>query len=1156
MPCTYTYNGIEYSKDLLIEQLATDLFKTLNTPDSPLRSIATKSKSSTIVADTALMLNQRYIDAKNMLQAINNSNESKEEKLKKTAYYKNIMEKTNEARKELLAEASNKQLDWILEKGLADVAIVEAIYKSDKVTFNELQFANEVVETWSNLKKVLGIESIYEIPDEATRDKVNDVLNKYRELEERTRQIAVRLLQNSGIKDFKIIDTTKLTEYTRELSTAGIPITNKLAYIIKEINLKINKEHIKNHSKIDSMFDKIKDNPIYKSMGWDLFLKTQKDKSGAEVLALTTKYSQTFWDKLRHANLVRKTDIQKAAGDPAKIKQAWKDYNSWNEENTVPFNAVPFIELAEHTDAERDAEVSRMKSLGFNQSEINSIIHESVVFHEKFLANRDEYESRINLEAIKSPELIPMGLSAEAYIEEKMEEWDNLNNPLKYMKQKFTKGEIVTAYGGARYTYLIAAKEVKGKPSGYYDENFAKIVADPALYEFYDWFTKFMKENLGWLPEEETEDLQSNFIPVIADRVVKEYGFTALKESVKGLGDWFMKTLTANNYDQKVEKAAFSKKERRSFKARFINESISIEDRSKDLVLISKLFSDMALVYKHKNTVRAEIDTINDFLQDTEGSYKKNKNTGELEAISKDATSIKSLADYTVRKSFYGIKSEDPLWKSDQLFYDWKELITLGLWQSDKAKQAKKLSDRIIEINKNLEDESLTQEEIEKLELELESLKSEFYKLGGRKFSLTAAIDSSINVTRKTSLGFAPFSAIRNLVVGKINNKLHARGGRDFTSKELLWANKVIIESSGKYWSGGKFETKMTKIIFGLMSDAQLAEGEDGIYLKTMVDKQTTLDKLREMAPSAYTWLSSGDYHFKAEMLMAAMKFEKVKTSKGDISFIDVLTEDREYNEAEYGPWDKDANEGLSFEDFYNKKILKYKQLANKLHGATGSDVAILGKDTAVGRLLFLFKSWLPETVGVRFDPRHKDALLDRDEEGYYRTFLRKAREKKLGIFKIMIQTAFNKENGITDPMELANFKKAVKEMQIILTIWMAYLLAKAMAPDDDKDKKIYNLLVLRQLYDLRRDMTYYSNINSIGELTKEVVPIVRTAQNWEQAFQAATYYGLGVKNDEGEEMYDAERTALKITKVLPVFSNINRVNFYMKGLSDGGARY
>ena len=48
----------------------------------------------------------------------------------------------------------------------------------------------------------------------------------------------------------------------------------------------------------------------------------------------------------------------------------------------------------------------------------------------------------------------------------------------------------------------------------------------------------------------------------------------------------------------------------------------------------------------------------------------------------------------------------------------------------------------------------------------------------------------------------------------------------------------------------------------------------------------------------------------------------------------------------------------------------------------------------------------------------------------------------------------------------------------------------------------------------------------------------------------------MGVQNDQGKEMYDGERTALKITKCLPVFSNINRINYYMKGISSGGRGY
>lgn len=1149
MACTYTYEGVDYSKEELVEKLSEVLYKDLNNKNV-FRSI--KTKSSELVSETAKMLSQRYNDAKDMLQAVKSSNDSKEEKLKKTVYYKDIMDKTNATRKELLKLSSDKQTDYILDQAMIDAKIVDALFSSDIATFSELKFAGTVVDTWSNLNKAIGLDSVYEIKNEDIRNKAIEITNKYLEFGERLRQIALELIKQSGLTDFKLTETSVPTEYFRELGTAGIPITNELAKIIKTVNFRINKEHNENYATIDDKFNLIKNHPLFKQLGWDLFIKTQKDKSGNDVLALTTKYSQSFWNRLSYASKLRKIEIEKADGDKAKIRAAWKKYNTWNEENTVPFNAVPFIEMAKYSDAERDAEINRMKSLGFNENEINSIIVESEKLNARFQQNKEEFKSRMELEVAKDPSLIPSSLSADDYVQELVEEYDNLNNPVKYMLQKFTKGETLTAYGGARYTYLIPAKEVFGRPSDYYDENFAKFANDPVLYEFYDWYKKFMKESMGWLPEEEAEDLQSNFLPVIADRLAKEYGLTALKESVKGLGDWFMKSLTEHNYNQRVETAAFSKKERRGFKARYISEKIAIENRSKDLTIMAKMFSDMALIYKHKNAVSAQVDVINDIIQNTEGSYKMDKITGAMQAVDKNASRLQSLADATVKRAFYGLAAEDELWKSDTLFYSFWELASFGLWKSKKGKQAKILSDEIKATNQKLEDDTLSEKDREELEIELENKKTEFYKLGGRKFSLTKAIDTSIKGTRITSLGFAPFSAFRNLLIGKINNNIHATGGRDFNKKDLMWANKQIIEASGKYWSGGKYETKMTKLLFGLMYDSQMAEGEDGMYLQTMVDKRTSLDKLREMLPKAFTWLSSGDYHFKGEMLLACMKNEMIKTSKGDVSFIDVLDENRKYNEREYGPWDAAANGGLSFEDFYAKKMLAYKQLANKLHGATGKDVYVKGKDNAVTRMLMLFKSWLPETVGVRFDPKHKDALLDRDEEGYYRTFIKQVRDKKLGIFKMLIQTVFNKENGLTDPMELANFKKATKELQVVISLWMAYMLLKAIAPDDDEKKKIYNLLVLRQLHDINRDLTYYSDINSIADLQSNVFPVVRTMQNWQEALKAVSYNLAGVKKESGDEMYDDERTILKITKVLPVFSNVNKINYYMKEINTG----
>lgn len=1155
MACQYTYNGRQFSKEDLIKQLAQDGFTEFGGLNNIYKSVATakKKKISDLLSDTNLMLKQRYRDANNMLQAINNNPSlTKAEKFSKKAEYRKIMKEISKAITDLNDADVDKQVDFILDHALIDAELVESMYSNDEITFNDLQFANNIVETWSSVYKVLGIESSTDIKNEDIRKKMQEVDGRYSDLSKKSRRIAIELVKEStGLSESditKIVDTSFFTEWARELSTSGIPLANKLAFTIKKVNTKINMEHSKNERTVDEAYDKIKDHSEIKANGFNIFFRVDKDKDGNETMALVSRYTPKFAAAKKANNTILRRELERAAGDPELVKKAWQRFNAWNQSNTIAFNALVFLDASKYSDAQRIDEISRMKSLGFTKADVDGIIADSQKMYEKFLTDKEEFRYDIENQAAGDPTMIPSDMTFDEYVISKVEEFDDMNNPLKYMDQKFFGAEKITAYGGAKYSYLIAAKSIKGVPTDYYDANYSKISNDPKLLEFYKWWTGFINSNLQWLPQEDIEDLGEDFLPVLADRTVKEYGLSNLKESVAGLGDWFVKTLTISDIERRKDVNPFSKKERFGFNAKFLGENVPVSERSKDMVLMAKMFSDMALVYKHKNTVKSEVDTMLDILQSTEGSYVKNKKLGKLEATDKDPTRIKSLAEHTVIKSFYGIRGEDELWKSDRLYYDWKELAALGLWNSEKAKKGKALAEEIRALHERADNESMTDEDKAKLEEEIKQKESEYYALGGRNFSLTKTIDSAISNTRLLSLGFSPFSSVRNLLVGKINNRIHSVGGRDFNRSELVWANKTIIESSGKYFSGGKFQTKNTKIIFGLLSDAGLAEGEDGMYLKAMVDKRTTIDKLRQMLPKAYTWLSSGDFHFKAEMMLACMKHDKVKLADGkEISFYETLTEDRQFDTEKYGEWNAKNNGNKSFEDFYIDHLLKYKQLANKLHGATGRDVVLKAKSNAIGRMLILFKSWLPETLGVRFDPRHVDGLMEREEEGYYRTFIRMVRDEKLKVVPMMVKALMGADLGIEDELKHSNFKKAVKELQIVVTLWIAYALLKAAAPDDDKDKKMYNLLLLRQLHDLNRDLTYYMSPSSAAELQRNIFPIARTALNWGEAVKAVSYHAFGVEDKNGKEMYDSERTLLKVTKVLPFLSNINRIEYYKK---------
>ncbi len=105
------------------------------------------------------------------------------------------------------------------------------------------------------------------------------------------------------------------------------------------------------------------------------------------------------------------------------------------------------------------------------------------------------------------------------------------------------------------------------------------------------------------------------------------------------------------------------------------------------------------------------------------------------------------------------------------------------------------------------------------------------------------------------------------------------------------------------------------------------------------------------------------------------------------------------------------------------------------------------------------------------------------------------------------------------------------------------------MAPDDD-DKKVWNMIE-NQLELVQRDLLYYLSPGSAGDLFEQVVPIVRTYEAWWEALKASVYYGADVEDEDGEPMYDDERTLKKVTKVIPVINNYNRFIYYEKKLTD-----
>lgn len=1136
-------------------------------PAEVYRSVKTRKVNNLLsyVKTSMQVLQLRIEDAIRAKSALEYSDLSKEEKVIKTKYYNDLITKTIEQKK-VLKDKNNIQYVTLIAQ--TDMDMVKDILSSKRTKLSDVQIALRATEAWKNTLQILGVNSLEDLVDPVIKDAVRNIISDAQDLEINIKELASQLLiQHSRDgkaarpltdKDFDprkgLKDVNWVTSQVRDLSNTGVGLADFLARTISEANSKIAREHNTNNRKIETAGDRIKDHAEIKKNGFKIFFKEQTNTLGVKTLGLRGPYAQSYYDANRVQYKKLNADKVAAGNDREKIKKAYADHNIWLKKNTTIFNSIPFVDEANHTDQDRLKVIDEMKAMGFTASEVNDMINKSVELYQRYLEGSERFKINLEYDIDNGNVIVPAGKTKDQVIYEEVKKWNDEHNPTAFIRQQetYVAGEK-RAYKGTYYTLKVPRKIIDGKDSGHYDQDFARIAADPELFRFYKFFKDFIDEQLSYLPQEEIEDLQSNFLPVITSKIATEYGLSSLKETANGIGDWFLNHLTSVDFQRKEKLNPITGKVINDFSPRFINENITVEERSKDMIVMMKLFSDMALVYKHKGQVKDYVDLTNDIIQNTNKTYTEDSTTGDIKIESKSPRHLQAMAESTVNNAFYGKKADQNDKNGGRKFYNAAELLSLGLYKSPEYKKAVELEKQIKALNTKIDTETLTEDELAKLETELYKLRGEYAALGGRQFSFTKSADSLINLTRLSALGFQPFSAFRNVAVGKVNNVIHSIGGEDFNQKELAQSNRIILASTAKYVTWGTVQSETAEKILKYMLDTGTVEGEDSMFVEGIVDKRSTWQEIKKVLPSPFTLMQSTDFHMKSETAIATALHKKIITADGEqISFWDAMTKDLQYNTEKYGEWVAENNNGLTFQEFYNKEMLKMGQLSKKLHGFSGNNLSLAGKDSIWGRLLFLFKTWLPETLMTRFESKRYDDLLERDVQGYYRTTARAFRDQGLGAFKSIYKAVFEAESGDMDPLERANLRKSFAEMVAITTLATLGFVLKSLASgiDDDDEKKRY-MLIVNQLILLNRDLTYYVNINSFGDLTKDVVPVIRTIENWQSAMKAVTYYGIGVENDDGTEMYDGERTLLKISKALPALNNINRIQYYQDEMAD-----
>jgi len=1169
-PKIVDYNGVKVIKNTKGEiRSIYNLGKFRQTKEQFFKSVATKKTQSvqSQVRKVIDILNFRITEARKQRdKANNNPTLSFEEKTKRSKYFNDVI-KDSIQKKEVLKNQNS--IDYIFITAESDLDMAEDILKkSEKATMGEIRLAYRTVETWKNIYKILNIKD-YENIDEKYKTSANMIEGKTADLSRRLTDLSVKLIaktystQNNQIKPDELYNYLKglpdvdiISSYTRDITGTGIPLVNVLAKIIQKANLEISKEHNRIYDIIDEEYNKIKSNPEIVRNGYSIFFKEQLNNAKEKTLGLVGRYSQKYYDKIRAANLIRKNELEKAGDNFELRKKAYDNYNAFISRNTILFDSAPFVNEASYSDENRQAVIDEMKNLGFTNNEVADIIKEAKTLYSKYEQARDRYKIGLDVDLEKGLLLPPNGMTEQQYLDMLLKEWEDEHDPLQYINQMKNTITGKYAYKGGFYTIKVARKTVDGKESGHYDENFAKIANDPQLYNFYNFFKNTINNTLGYFPNEEVDDLQSNFLPVVTEKLAKEYGISNLKSTITNM-DWIMNMFTTVDYEKNLIIDPGTGKEVFNLKSKFIDEVVPIEQRSKDMVTMMKMFTDMGLIYKHKLQVQDYVDTINEIVKNTKDQYELNE-FGEKISKPEAPKNLQAMVEYEVKKSFYGLtgKADDLIIKGRK-FYHAAELIPFLGYKSEKYKKAKQLEDEIKQLRKEIDSEDIGELDRGTKLKEMYEKKSEYNNLGGRSISFTAMGDSGIKYSRLISLALQPFSALRNLAIGGVNNVIHAAGGRDFNKKDLTTATFLIKDSVVKFWSKGQIISQESAKLLKFMADTGVVEGEDGMFSSKVLDKETTLDKIGKLLPNAFTLMKSTDFIFKSQTAVAMALNQQIKLENGEtISLYKALDDKLGFNEEKYGKYDPKLNNDQSFDELYNNFMLRVSQISKKLHGLSTDRTSVMIKQTVLGRMLFLFKSWLPETLASRYEKKKYDELLGREVEGYIRTFVTKAFDEGIGnALKAMFRARFSDDIGEMDELERENLRKAFAEISAIITLTMIYMSLKAMTPDDDDEKKSWNIVV-NQMKLLQRDMLYYFDVSSVESLTAQVVPSFTALVNAKEALKAVVWHypagQAGIEVDEnGEPLYDEERTLLKISKAIPILNNYNRILYYEKKLDN-----
>jgi len=1063
----------------------------------------------------------------------------------------------------ILEEIANKQLDWL-----------NALFEQETLSESEITEANNVIDTWSNIKDILFDKD--EIIGEGALEILSRIENRINS-EDFSRKwwnaMGDYLAVLGKYKDsqtlftdfYKLEDISSLRGWILGASDTGIKLIGETDRAIRNSLNRADVEKAAWSKKIKDSFKILRDKGKYDDF---VDLTFQRNAKGeiSEDAGMVGEYSQVYWDSIKKLSGNARKAFYMSKNDPTNkkaqtlAKKALSAKNKWLRENTIHVDVRFFKDPNFITESGKSFESHKkelIEVLGKDKAE--RAIQQAKDRYTEFLDTREDANTYFEDEIASGTIKIPEGVTKEAHLADLMEEWDLKNNPEVWFRQAEPGNTTFTQYAN-KWTYTIPRRiGLDGKETGYYDKNYEKIMSDPDMVESFNLTKEFMDTMLEGIPPYLKQNIQSNFLPRIKKDLVREFTLKGSLGAITALYDRFKDSLTSREGTSHNEIDPTTGQPYKQPPLIGLS-PVELAERSMDLEKILMVFGESALNYKYKADVLDKVMVVNKFLE----MISKNKNRKEF--TNDELPLLRNMLDYTVDALIFenarkeeGVIKQWRFFKGNAVLVKDKaleleidaELQTLRKKKagedafriikekygdaveivSQKAKY-KQLEKQKADLEEKLFNKEITEEQFDEA---VKPIEAEANKLG-KSVVASRVGDAGMKLVQAQAFWFNPFSAFNNYMFGITSTAMWASGGRDFTTKEFRRSFGVITKSMFKLK-----DKQLDKAANMIIKYNALSESRD---FKT--DKGN--ESLNKISNWPYILLTKGDYFIKGQTLVALMMYKKVTTKSGEqISLWEAYNDDgtfrRElFDDETNNLWDGDARQETHLGEYLAFKN-KADAVIKKLHGNFDPKSPSLHKKYVLGRMIGQFRaSWVGVGIEQRFGQRQMDPYLEREVEGRYRTAFTLGFSKSIKILTRLALGSYYKGDplqGIRSQDRAIveeNMRKNLMEIYIYSVIFAILLTMKHMSKGGDEDDSKYKL-VYNMLWRVMGETTFYLSPKTFVEIVRDPLPILQLAKR-ARGLQTGI---VDLLFEEDLTDSEKERSIAKITNTLPAVNNFNK---------------